>query len=198
MIAIVLTLIFPGLGHFYYGKYIRGSIIAGITFFPILYPLTMIGALVDIYRISRTKVSPTLSRREATLIILISILFPMIFLLTLWRYGPQVIYKTVQYVQRVDIETRNLSRIEEITDAISRYYTLHGSCPNDLLHVIGDNPLRKKWEKDAYGNSFLYVTNDSGKQCYLRSAGKDGISGTEDDILKEILGPSQESKGTGE
>ena len=64
MLAIVLSLLFPGLGQLYYGKWIRAAlmVILGVT--P-LYPVALVWSVIDAYRLSRSGAQPQLSAKES-------------------------------------------------------------------------------------------------------------------------------------
>jgi len=191
MIAIFLTIIFPGLGHLYYGKYVKGAIIAGISLIPMLYPLAMVGALIDVYRITRKDPSPELSRREAMLVIAMSILLPLTFFITFGLYGPRLRSNAMHRIRNVDSVDRNTKRMEEISQALERYYSINKHYPENLAEIIRDNPVRRKWEEDVFGNAYLYATNELRVAYSLRSLGKDGINGTDDDAIMETGGESR-------
>ena len=184
MIETFLTIIVPGLGHYYYG-YNRKAFILILIFilgayciplYLFLYPY----ALYDIWKISKNNPRPTFKKAEAIQIILIGLIVPMILGLCLAIGGPLFLsfYKNkISFPNKVD------SLGKEIVNSLERYYESYSRYPERLDIIIADNPLRKRWRSDPWGNPFYYKTSKSKNSYELLSYGLDGKLGTDDDVV---------------
>ena len=72
--------------------------------------------------------------------------------------------------------------ISEIKNWLEKWYEKYERYPSDLNEIIGNNPLRQNWNKDAWGGEYNYAVINNGTAFILVSSGKDGRFGTEDDI----------------
>jgi hypothetical protein len=93
-------------------------------------------------------------------------------------------------------------QMSEATQALYLYHQDYGQLPADtdnamLVQILeGDNPKKLKfytldWKKsktgqflDGWGKPLIFKTNDTG--LIIRSAGKDGLYYTKDDITQEV------------
>jgi F0F1-type ATP synthase assembly protein I len=182
MLATFLTIIIPGLGHLYYGYnkkafLLIGSSIVAAYFLPlylVLYPY----AFYDIWRISKQSPIPKHKRSEAIKIVLIGLLLP-IMLIVLWAIS--IPYFITYYQNKIVFPRQVISEGHDIIDSLERYHERFGKYPEKLSSVIGQNPLRKRWEVDSWGNPYYYSTNELLDTYTLLSSGSDGIMGTDDD-----------------
>ena len=71
MIAIILTIIFPGLGQIYYGKTTKGIIMIILTFVPFLYPFILIWSIIDCIKLRKEQQVEPITRKEAITAIII-------------------------------------------------------------------------------------------------------------------------------
>ena len=60
-----------------------------------------------------------------------------------------------------------------------------GIYPEQLEHIIRNNPFRQNINQDSWGNPYHYQVLDQGAQFVLVSKGKDGILNTDDDLKLE-------------
>lgn len=183
MIALFLTLIFPGLGHFYYGKNRKALILVAVSLVPFVYPFSLVYALYDTYRIHRSGRAPELSRREAITVVLVGIALPVALGIMLVVVAPGLYRSVVSGVGGTSYPETNRSTMDDIAHALEKYHDRNGRYPEDLDGIIRDNPLRKKWLADPWGSLYRYET-DAGRSSYqLISAGKDKAYNTADDIV---------------
>ena len=182
MIALFLTLIFPGLGHFYYGKNKKALILVGLSFIPFVYPFTLLYVLYDVYKLNKSGLVPVLSRREAITVILVSIAVPLAFLFTIFFIGPKVYVSTMSAIKNVSNPKVTKETMHDIVYALERYYAHNKRYPEKLTDIISDNPMRKKWLTDPWGNSYVYTTTRKRSSFKLISAGKDEERNTSDDV----------------
>jgi len=81
------------------------------------------------------------------------------------------------YSKKSDTE----NQFSKMSLAIEKLKNETGSYPETISTLIGSNPLRREWTKDAWGNPVNYTIVNSGFK--LISAGKDGVFGNEDDVV---------------
>jgi hypothetical protein len=179
MIGIVLSIIFPGLGQFYYGKNWRAlaMLLIGIT--P-LYPIALVWSIIDIIQLNKKGETPKLEKKEAIWsIILLLIVIPICFLLLI--YGSFAIFGwySEEYSKPQITKEEGLA----IVRALNNYNEENKHYPDDLQTVINGNPIRARWASDAWGQSFYYKVSENKKSFKLISKGKDKTLGTADDIL---------------
>jgi len=183
MLALVLTVIFPGLGHFYYGKNRKGLILAFISFIPFVYPFSLIYALYDIIKLNKSRISPELSKREAIVAIFMIILVPAIFAVTMAVTIPKVVRSVSSYFDTRTVPDLNTETMNDIAARLEKYYETNRKYPVRLSEIIRDNPLRKNWETDPWGSRYVYITNKEKTSFQLISKGKDREEDTADDIV---------------
>jgi hypothetical protein len=73
----------------------------------------------------------------------------------------------------------------EIAFALQHYYQTEHTYPSSLVEFIGNDPLRRNWEKDAWNNAYYFTRTSNGKSYTLLSAGADGKLHTDDDIVMQ-------------
>ena len=179
MIGIVLSIIFPGLGQFYYGKNWRAlaMLLLGIT--P-LYPIALIWSIIDIVELNKKGEAPKYEKKDAIWsIVLLIVVIPICFLLLI--YGSVSIFGWYSEEYNKPRITREESI--DIVRALSNYNTENKHYPDNLQSIINDNPVRARWSSDAWGQPFHYEVSADRKSFKLVSKGKDRILGTADDII---------------
>jgi len=99
MIAVALSIIFPGLGQLYFGRWVRGAamILAGAT--P-LYPLALVWSAIDAYRLSRAGAQPQFSKKEAMAVVLLLLLAPLCFGALVITAGKSLNWLQAEYLDR--------------------------------------------------------------------------------------------------
>lgn len=177
MLAIILSIFFPGLGQIYLGKTWRGlaMLVLGITIF---YPVALIWSIIDIVRLNKQGNIPAFERKQAIwALILCLVVIPICFFLL--GIGSAFVIRKVS-----DIAQPRLTRQEgtEIVNAIERYRDTTGSLPPSISDLIQGRPPRSGWRTDAWGNDYVYTFN--GNSTYtLISNGADGEPNTADDLI---------------
>lgn len=177
MLAIILSIFFPGLGQLYLGKTWRGlaMLVLGIT---ILYPVALIWSILDIIRVNKQGNLPAFDRKQAIwALILFLVVIPMCFFLL--GIGSGLVIRKVN-----DIAQPRLTRKEgtEIAYAIERYRDTTGTLPPTISDLIQGRPPRSGWRTDAWGNNYVY-TLDGNHNYTLISNGPDGEPNTADDLI---------------
>jgi TM2 domain-containing membrane protein YozV len=181
MIGIILSIIFPGLGQFYYGKNGRAiaMLILGIT--P-LYPIALVWSIIDIVRLNKKGEAPKFEKKEAIWgIIVLLVIIPICFLIlffgsfTLFNW-----YSEAYNKPRITMEEGN-----DIVRALNKYKKEKEHYPEDLQTIISGSPIRARWSSDAWGQSYHYEVSTDKKTFKLISKGKDKTLETEDDIIFE-------------
>jgi hypothetical protein len=72
----------------------------------------------------------------------------------------------------------------EMTEALNKYKYHTKKYPENLRQLVGNNPLKKDWLTDQWGNSYKYKVMPGG--ITLASFGKDGKENTDDDLSKSV------------
>ncbi|APQ17464.1 type II secretion system protein GspG [Maribacter hydrothermalis] len=72
--------------------------------------------------------------------------------------------------------------IAEISQRMENWNEKLGQYPSDLKELIGNNPIRQDWKKDAWNREYEFTITENGKGFLIMSAGPDGEFKTEDDI----------------
>jgi hypothetical protein len=75
--------------------------------------------------------------------------------------------------------------ISEMSDRMGNWNENLGKYPTELDELIGNNPMRQSWKKDAWNRVYKYTITENGKGFLIISAGLDGEFGTKDDIKSE-------------
>ena len=75
--------------------------------------------------------------------------------------------------------------ISEMKDRMENWNKNLGQYPTELNELIGNNPLRQDWKKDAWNREYKFMITKNGKSFLITSAGSDGKFGTKDDITSE-------------
>ncbi len=77
--------------------------------------------------------------------------------------------------------TKKMTRMKE---SLEKYKSHHNQYPAGLAELIGNDPLKKEWYQDSWGNEIVYKATKDGQGYELRSSGPDGKLQTEDDLVK--------------
>ncbi len=72
--------------------------------------------------------------------------------------------------------------IAKMSDRMKNWNEKFGKYPMDLNELIGNNPLRQDWKKDAWNREYEFKITENGQGFLITSAGLDGKFKTEDDI----------------
>jgi hypothetical protein len=178
MIAIILSIIFPGLGQIYYGKTWRGILMIVLALIPFAYPFILVWSIIDCINL-RKKVNPDpVTRKEAiTAIVLFFVIIPL-FTYVLFIGGLQAI----EFITHNYSNPRNTkSELSDIANAVNKYQDKSAKMPTSLYDLIGSKPLRQSWTTDSWGNSYIF-TIEQDSSITISSKGKDGVPDTEDDL----------------
>lgn len=87
MLGVFLTVVVPGLGHLYYGYNKKAFALIGVFLlggmFPLLYVVLYPYALYDIWRICKENSPPKFNKAEASTVIIVGLIVPILTIL-LW------------------------------------------------------------------------------------------------------------------
>ena len=72
--------------------------------------------------------------------------------------------------------------MSKISQGLEKYKNHHGAYPTGLTELIGNDPLKREWYQDSWGNEMSYTTTKSGGYRLI-SRGTDGKAGTVDDLI---------------
>jgi len=75
--------------------------------------------------------------------------------------------------------------ITEMSERMENWNKNLGQYPTEMNELIGNNPLRQDWKKDAWNREYKLMITKNGKGFLITSAGSDRKFGTEDDITSE-------------
>ena len=179
MIGIILSVIFPGLGQLYNKQYWLGAamLILGLT--P-LYPFILIWSIIDSVRYAKENQDSFTKKETKTMLIVGFVVIPIIFagIVTLTFMLGKALSNNYWKPNKTNTE------LTEIRFAVEKYKNSKGEYPENLYEVIGNNPIRKDWQTDAWGNIYEYNLSDDGQKLEIRSSGKDQKFNTDDDLFK--------------
>lgn len=80
---------------------------------------------------------------------------------------------------------QTLKKLSDVVLLLEHEKQTTGKYPEKLLTIVRNNPLLKDIVLDHWRRELVYKRNVSSGRYRLYSLGKDGVSNTEDDILKE-------------
>ena len=84
MLPLILSIIIPGLGQFYYGKNVRAILMVLISLTP-LYPLAWIWSIIDICNLNKKDIQPAYDKGETVwAIVLLFVVIPLCLSVTVW------------------------------------------------------------------------------------------------------------------
>lgn len=82
-------------------------------------------------------------------------------------------------------ESQTLNELKQIEVKLAKWNSQLGHYPNSLKELIGNNPLRRGWDKDAWNLPYKYEVSENKNDFLLISAGSDSQFDTEDDLKLE-------------
>lgn len=182
-LPLIYACIFPGLGHLSIKESKKGSLILLGCLICLIIPYLgwILGLLIygwSIADISNRSILDRNERRKTSLIIVIVIviLFGIIFGL--------FSYLAVHFLSASKNRNAQIYVEKQINEIISEtigFEKLNNRFPRNLVDMIGNSPLKKKYLKDYWGNEYHYeiVSRD----ISVTSPGKDKIINTDDDIM---------------
>jgi len=91
-----------------------------------------------------------------------------------------IIFSFYQYKSVYPKKTKK--ELSEITEWTEKWKMKYGHYPTELNEMIGNNPIRQGWKKDAWNREYKFMIAEDGKGFLIISAGSDGKFKTEDDI----------------
>lgn len=77
------------------------------------------------------------------------------------------------------------TELVEITEWTEKWKENYGRYPTELNEIIGNNPIRQDWKRDAWNRAYKYIQTENPIGFKIISAGSDGHFDTEDDITLE-------------
>lgn len=178
MLPLILSILLPGLGQFYYGKNIRAIVMLLVALTP-LYPLALVWSIIDVLRLNKQGIEPKFQKREAVWAIVI---FLVIIPLCLFVAFSGMLSVASWYSNNYIRPKATLEEGNRIVSAIQNHHSHSGKYPPDISTIIGGIPVRAGWKTDEWGESYIYEITNNGQDFKLLSKGKDRILGTEDDI----------------
>ncbi|WP_461831241.1 type II secretion system major pseudopilin GspG [Aquifex sp.] len=118
----------------------------------------------------------------------------LVVLIILGLIAALIVPKITSRVDETRIKTTKL-QLKAIKNALEQFKLDNGFYPTTeqglkaLVEKPTTPPEPKNWKqymeklpKDAWGNDFIYISPAGSKPYELKSAGPDGVEGTEDDI----------------
>ena len=89
------------------------------------------------------------------------------------------------YQRKSVFPEKTKKEITEMSERMENWNKNLGQYPTELNELIGNNPLRQDWKKDAWNREYKLMITKNGKGFLITSAGSDRKFGTEDDITSE-------------
>ena len=179
MIALILSIIFPGLGQFYYGKNARGlfMLLLGIT--P-LYPIALVWSVIDVIKLNKQGLTPQYEKKEAIwAILLFFVIIPACFFVLIFGSISLWTWYQNNYILKREILQEGTS----IAAAIEKYHYDLGHYPSNVSALISGKPVRSEWYTDNWSQPYYYRVSSNGNNYILISKGRDRTLGTQDDII---------------
>ena len=165
MIPLILSILLPGLGQFYYGKYVRAIFMLLLTFTP-FYPIALIWTIIDIIILNKKGIEPKFSKKEAvwTIVILIVIIPACLILgfIGVLSLGHRIANNYIK-------PNATVEEGQKIISAIHRYHKNSGKFPPDIYTLIGNIPVRSGWRIDGWGEPYIYELEKDGQNFKLLS-----------------------------
>lgn len=178
MIAIFLSILFPGLGQLYYGKTGKGLLMIALCFLPFIYPLVLIWSIYDCIQLRKTEKVDAITRKQAITALLIG--FVIIPLLTVVFIGGAIHSST--YISNTIFKASNTEKeMREISVQLDKYKQKNNTYPENLVAIVGRSPIRQTYLTDSWGNLYRYKKT-SENSFIITSAGLDNTFDTVDDL----------------
>lgn len=112
--------------------------------------------------------------QPSTLITIAVIVFTVIASFLFFSYQNNSIYPQ-----------KTKKELVEITEWIIKWEEKFDRYPTDLNEIIGNDPIKQNWKKDAWKRDYKYVKTEKPLGFTIISAGLDGKFDTKDDIKFE-------------
>ena len=179
MIPLILSILLPGLGQFYYGKNVRAILMLILAISP-LYPAALVWSVIDVLRLNKQGIQPRFEAKEAVwaIVLLLVIIPTCLFIAFSGMFAVGRWYSDNFVKANASYEEGN-----QIFSAIQRYHKRSGEHPTDISGLIQGIPIRSGWTTDGWGEEYVYEVIDDGQDFRLISKGKDRTLGSEDDIV---------------
>jgi TM2 domain-containing membrane protein YozV len=179
MIALVLSILLPGLGQFYYGKNIRAicMVLLGLT--P-LYPIVLIWTIIDIIILNKKGAVPKYTTKNAAwaIVILVVIIPAFIFIAVSGLFAMGSWYSD-KYV----FPEQTMTEGRQIATAIHEFHSSYGKFPESIKDLTRNYPIRVGWIKDSWKEPYFYEVIENKEKFRLISKGRDRKFGTDDDLI---------------
>ena len=182
MLPIVLSILFPGLGQIYYGRTDSGLTMILLSLIPILHPFVLIYSVFDVIRLKRKGYIPKYTGEQATKGVLI--IFGIFILAgSILAFGSIRLFAwySDDYIKPQLTNNKGM----KIVKSIKSYHNGYKQYPESIESLIGDNPIRKGWRSDAWGEPYIYELYEDNQSFKFVSKGKDRKLNTQDDIIFE-------------
>lgn len=178
MLAIFLSILFPGLGQFYYGKNIRGLLMFALALTP-LYFGALIWSVYDVVKLNQKGLAPKFNRKEALwIVVLLLVIIPLSVGVMLFG-----VLKTLNwYSHNYGLAKSTRAEGAKIVRALESYRENEDHYPENLNKLLEGRPIRNGWLTDQWGMPYTYSVSEKGQSYILISKGKDQALSTEDDI----------------
>ena len=152
MIAVALSIVFPGLGQLYFGKLLRAAVMILLGATP-LYPVALVWSAIDAYRLSRGGSRPQFSNREALgAVALLVVAVP----LGIAALGVTTV-TTLRWLSDSYLDRRATQREgAEIAATVVEYQVQTGHYPENLAALAAGRPLRQEWLVDGWRHPYQY------------------------------------------
>jgi TM2 domain-containing membrane protein YozV len=179
MLAIILSIILPGLGQIYYGKVFKGLLMIFLTFVPFIYPIVLIWSIYDCIQLRKKVTVDPITRKQAILALITGFIIIPLIATALFSGAFYVASKiSNQYLKKYN----TVSEMKKIQVELEKNFNKEGTYPENLSVIIGSSPVNQTLYTDSWGNLYNYEkTNDN--EFKLTSNGVDGLPNTKDDII---------------
>lgn len=151
MTAIILSIIFPGLGHIYYGKNLKGIIMILLSLVPFLYPIILIWSIWDCINLRNTIVENPISKKEALkAIIVFLVIVPLFSIAFIWAG-----IFSLNYLSNNNWKPEHTKdEMVKIHFELEKYKSENNEYPKSLFEIIGSKPLKKTFLTDFWGTPY--------------------------------------------
>ena len=187
LIPFILSAIIPGTGQLYMGRYTSGLLnlllpillIFLLPYFALfIYPTFAIISFIEIYQV----VSKSEGKKKAMIQLNFGLITVIIIIPTLIFLFQLSVINGNQYVRKQYLnEGFTRDEMQEIQEALKWYKNNTDTFPDSFSSFVQSKPIWQGWLNDAWNQNYKYERTDS--SYTLTSAGKDGLFGTEDDII---------------
>ena len=109
----------------------------------------------------------------------------VLIFITVLVIGSLSAFLFVTYQRASVFPKKTKKEISKINDRMKKWNEKFGQYPTELNELIGNDPMRQDWKRDAWNRPYKYAVVGNGKGFLIISAGSDGQFGTKDDIKSE-------------